>query len=94
MQPARSLWVSARSAPLTAWVALSAIVLAGLIANWVIGPARTRHDLARCRELYGRARTAADSLVVDSLPVRATVPKGTYIYPDARCSALRAPGPR
>ena len=47
-----------------------------VISVAVILPWRTLHDLDRCRRGYAAARTAADSLAVDRLPVEDRPPKG------------------
>jgi hypothetical protein len=74
-----------------AWLAASVLALISFAIFWAAGPRQTKSDLAACRVGYTNARTAADSLLVDSMHVLTAIPKrGTLFHPDARCAAFRS----
>lgn len=80
---------TSRPASVGAWLAAGVLALISLAIWLAAGPRRTERDLAACRAGYANARTAAESLLVDSMHVQATIPKrGTIFSPSPRCAAF------
>ena len=75
------------------WALLLGIIGLVVAAIALAGPVRTWYDLGRCRRGYRDARTAGDSLRVDSLRVHAFPAKGGDMRPPVTCSQWRRANP-
>jgi hypothetical protein len=79
-----------RSTPYGAWLAAGVLALISCAILLAAGPRQTRHDVARCKRGYANARTAAESLALDSMHVQTSIPKlGTLFHSAPRCASFR-----